>query len=605
MRNMLSVARIRAERARRRPGEERRAVGPVFPQAEALATDLRRSIRGEVRFDDGSRGLYATDGSNYRQVPIGVVVPRDIDDVPQAVEICRRHGAPVLPRGGGTSLAGQCCNVAVVLDVSKYLHRILELDPDRRRARVQPGVVLDDLRREAWRHHLTFAPDPSTHRQCTLGGMIGNNSCGVHSVMGGKTDDNVEELEILTYDGTRMRVGATSEEELQRIIREGGRRGEIYARLRALRDRYADVIRRRYPRIPRRVSGYNLDQLLPEHGFHVARALVGSEGTCAITLEATLRLLPWPRARSLLVLGYADVYTAADHVPEILEHKPIGLEGLDDRLVEDMKKTGIHPENITLLPDGGGWLLVEFGGDTREEADGHARRLMERLTGQAGAPSMKLFDDPDEERAVWLVRESGLGATAHVPGAKDTWEGWEDSAVPPDKVGAYLRDLRGLLDRYHYACALYGHFGQGCIHTRIDFDLATHDGIAAFRAFVHDAADLVVRHGGSLSGEHGDGQSRAELLPKMFGPELVQAFREFKAIWDPGGKMNPGKLVDPYRIDENLRLGTGYRPPQPMTHFAYPEDAGSFARAALRCVGVGNCRKTDSGTMCPSYMATR
>jgi FAD/FMN-containing dehydrogenase len=303
-----------------------------------LATELRSVIRGEVRFDDGSRALYATDSSNYRQVPLGLVLPRDTEDVIAALAACRRHGAPVLSRGGGTSLAGQTCNVAVVLDFSKYMNRILEIDPARRIARVQPGVVLDDLRDAAEEHHLTYGPDPATHDRCTLGGMIGNNSCGVHSLMAGMTDENVEELEILLYDGTRMRVGKASDEELERIIAEGGRRGEIYAALKALRDRYADQIRTGFPDIPRRVSGYNFPALLPENGFHIARALVGSEGTCVTVLEATVRLVQSPSSRVLVVLGYPDVYTACDHVPEILEHKSIGLEGFDDRLVEDMQR---------------------------------------------------------------------------------------------------------------------------------------------------------------------------------------------------------------------------------------------------------------------------
>ncbi|HEX5464934.1 MAG TPA: FAD-binding and (Fe-S)-binding domain-containing protein [Burkholderiales bacterium] len=572
--------------------------------AAALEKTLRAKIEGEVRFDPGSRALYATDGSNYRQVPIGVVVPKTVDDVVAAVAACHDVGAPILARGGGTSLAGQCCNVAVVIDFSKYLRRIVALEPDDRYAWVEPGVVLDDLRDAAEKHHLTFAPDPSTHTHNTLGGMIGNNSCGVHSVMGGKTVDNIESLEILTYDGLRMHVGATDERALAAIIAEGGRRGEIYAALKALRDRYADRIRTHFPRIPRRVSGYNLDQLLPESGFNVARALVGSESTCVMVLEATARLVASPQVRSLLVLGYDDVYSAGDHVMEVLEHQPIGLEGIDDGLIRDMKRIGLHPQDVALLPPGGGWLLVEFGGDTREESDGKARRLMAALKKSDHAPSMKLFDDRTEEKMVWKVREAGLGATAHVPDKKIMWEGWEDAAVPPQRVGDYLRDFRKLLDRYGYACDLYGHFGQGCIHTRIDFDLETHEGIEIFHSFLADAADLVVGYGGSLSGEHGDGQSKAEFLPKMFGSELVQAFREFKAIWDPQGKMNPGKIVDPYLPTDNLRIGTHYNPPQPATHFSYPKDRDNFGRVVLRCVGIGNCRGEHGGTMCPSYMAT-
>lgn len=572
--------------------------------AEGLERDLRKTLEGEVRFDNGSRAMYSVAGGNYRLVPIGVVIPRTEEDMVRAVSLCRHYGAPVLPRGGGTSLAGQCCNVAVVIDASKYLRQILELDPEKKLARVQPGLVLDDLRDAAEKHHLTFAPDPSTHNHCTLGGMIGNNSCGVHSVMAGKTVDNIEELRVLTYDGLELRVRKTSDEELQRIISQGGRRGEIYSSLKALRDKYGQLIRQRFPQIPRRVSGYNLDQLLPENGFHVARALVGTEGTCVAVLEATCRLVDSSPARSLLVLGYPDVYSAGDHVMEVLAHKPIGLEGLDDRLIEDMKRKHLHPEDARLLPEGEGWLVVEFDGATKKEADDQARGLMAKLSQGRHPPSMKLFDDDKEEKTVWEIRESGLGATALVPGSQLTWEGWEDSAVPPDRLGDYLRDFRRLLEKYRYGCDLYGHFGQGCVHTRIDFDLETYDGIQKYRSFVHEAAKLVVSYGGSLSGEHGDGQSRAELLPLMFGNELVEAFRDFKRIWDPDWKMNPGKVVDPYRVDENLRLGTDYRPWAPETHFKFPEDSGSFAHAALRCVGVGKCRREGGGTMCPSYMVT-
>ena len=586
-----------------------RKTGPLFVDASALAAELRKAIRGEVRFDAGSRALYATDGSNYRQVPIGVVIPRDVDDVVQTVAICRARGAPILSRGGGTSLTGGCCNVAVVMDWSKYLNKVLAIDPEKKLAQVQPGTVLDVLRLEAEKHHLTFAPDPSTHTHNTLGGMIGNNSCGVHSLMGlgtGRTSDQVHELEILLYDGTRMTVGATTEDELERIIAAGSRQGEIYARLRDLRDRYADEIRRRYPtNLPRRVSGYNLDDLLPERGFHVARALSGTEGTCVTMLEASLHLVHSPAVKSVLVLGYPDVYAAGDHVPEILEFKPTGLEGLDDVLVRDMKKKNIHPQDITLLPRGGGWLLVEFGGESKEEADEKAHRLMDHLKSVANPPSMKLFDDEAEEEHLWKVRESGLGATARIPGEKDAWEGWEDSAVPPDHVGNYLRDLRKLLTKYGYGCSLYGHFGQGCIHTRIDFDLKTVAGVKHYREFLNEAGDLVVAYGGSISGEHGDGQSKAALLPKMFGADLVRAFGEFKAIWDPGNAMNPHKVVDPYLPGENLRLGPHYHPPQLETHFRFPDDKGSFSYATERCVGIGECRKEQNGTMCPSYMVTK
>ena len=573
--------------------------------ATALEASLRRHLRGEVRFDAGSRALYATDGSNYRQVPIGVVVPRDKEDVLATVAVCREHGAPLLARGGGTSLAGQCCNSAVILDFSKYMANILEIDPVRRIARVEPGVVLDSLRGAAEKHRLTFAPDPATHDRCTLGGMIGNNSCGVHSIMAGKTDDNIESLEILTYGGQSMHVGATSADDFDRFIREGGRRAEIYTGLKWLADRYGEQVRRQFPNIPRRVSGYNLNHLLPENGFQVARALVGSEGTCVTVLEATCRLVESPPARVLLVVGWPDIYICADHIPQIMEHRPIGLEAFDDIMVNASRRKRVNLEGLALLPEGAGWLLVEFGANTAAEAEAQACHLMETLEGSAAPPNLRLFTDPRQARRIWDVRESSLGVTSHVPGEPLRWEGFEDSAVAPEKLGGYLRELRKLMQAFHYEGSFYGHFGHACVHTRMDYDLESTEGVRKFRQFMEEAADLVVRYGGSLSGEHGDGQARAELLPKMFGPEIMQAFREFKELWDPDWKMNPGKLIEPYRLDENLRLGAGYAPWQPETHFKFPDDHGSLAAATLRCVGVGKCRRDEGGVMCPSFRVTR
>ena len=573
--------------------------------AESLAAALEAEVRGEVRFDRGSRALYATDGSNYRQVPIGVVLPRDADDVIATIALARQFGAPILCRGGGTSLAGQCCNVALVLDFTKYMAQILEIDAERKIARVQPGVILDHLRNAAEKHHLTFGPDPATHDRCTIGGMIGNNSCGVHSVMAGKTDDNVEALDILTYGGLRLKVGQTSESQLESILRAGGRQAQIYSGLRALRDRYGELVRQRYPDIPRRVSGYNLNYLLPENDFHVARALVGTEGTCVTVLEATCRLVESPPERVLLLIAYPDVYQCADRVPDIMAYKPIGLEGIDARLVDYTRRKGLNSEGLALLPPGGGWLFAEFGAATQAEAVSQAQALMESLQRSANPPNLRLFTDRRQVRRVWEVRESALGATSHVPGEPLEWEGWEDAAVRPDKLGGYLRDLHKLMAGYGYHSALYGHFGHGCVHMRINFDLQSKPGIAAFREFVEEAADLVVSYGGSFSGEHGDGQARAELLPRMFGPELVQAFREFKNLWDPDWKMNPGKVVEPYKLDEDLRLGADYRPWQPETHFQFPTDHGSLAQATLRCVGVGKCRHYEGGVMCPSFRATR
>ena len=572
-----------------------------FARASELQRELTTTVRGEVRFDRGSRALYATDGSNYRQIPIGLVIPSDADDVIAAVAACRKFGAPLLPRGAGTSLAGQCCNVAVVLDFTKRMNAILELNADQRFARVQPGVVLDTLRNRAEAHHLTFGPDPSTHSRCTLGGMIGNNSCGTHSLLAGKTVDNIDELRVLLYDGTELRVGATTDAELDAIVGEGGRRGQIYASLRAIRDRYAPLIRARFPDIPRRVSGYNLDQLLPENGFNVARALVGTEGTCVVVLEARAKLISSPQHRSLVGLGYADAFAAADHVPEILAFDPIGLEGFEGAIIDGLRRKGAP--NLELMPEGRGFLLVEFGGDDPAEVDERAHRLMERLARAVNPPAMRLYTS-HEARAVWKIREAGPRAAGSGPGMPRRWEGWDDASVAPEKLGSYLRDLRRLLNQYEYQAAYYGHFGHGCIHMQVSFDLQSEQGIRNYGEFVDRAADLVVSYGGSLSGEHGDGQSRGALLPKMFGPELMTAFREFKAVWDPNNRMNPHKVVDAYLPTENLRLGADYRPLEPRTHFKFVDDGGSFAKASLRCIGVGECRKQDSGTMCPSYMAT-
>lgn len=573
--------------------------------SQALCRRLEATVDGEVRFDTATRAMYTTDCSNYRLVPVGVVIPRTIDAVVNTVAACRDFDMPILSRGGGTGLSGQTCNEAVVIDFSKYLNRIMHIDTKNKTATVEPGVILDQLRTRAEKHGLTFGPDPATHTHNCLGGMIGNNSCGIHSVMAGRTSDNVIELDVLTYDGIRMRVGPTSEEQLERIVAEGGRRGEIYGALREIRDRYAALIRERYPDIPRRVSGFNLDDLLPERGFNVARALVGTESTCVVVLGATLRLVDCPAARALLVVGYPDVYHAADHVTEIMEHEPIGLEGIDDRLIHYMHLKNLHTENVALLPEGGGWLLVEFGGDSKKDARDKARQVEQLLRKQPNAPSTKVYTDQEEEQTVWKIRESGLGATANVPTMPLCWPGWEDSAVRPDKLGPYLREFRALLDEYGYEASLYGHFGQGCLHCRISFDLFSHDGVRKYLTFTDKAADLVLKYGGSFSGEHGDGQARADLLPKMYGPELVQAFRKFKHAWDPWDRMNPHKVVDPYRRDEHLRLGAGYRPWNPSTQFGFPEDHGSFPRAMLRCVGVGKCRRPHTAFMCPSFIATR
>jgi FAD/FMN-containing dehydrogenase/Fe-S oxidoreductase len=567
---------------------------------EMLARDLRAALEGEVRFGDGDRAVYSADASNYRQVPIGAVVPATVDDVVAAVEVCRRHGAPVLARGGGTSIAGQCVNEAVVVDTTKHLDRILELRPEEGTARVQPGVVLDDLRQAAAPHGLTFGPDPATHDRCTLGGMIGNNSCGVHSLTSGRTAEQVVELDALTYDGLRLTAGRTGDAEREHIVARGGRRGAIYGALAALADRHAEQIRTRYPRIPRRVSGYNLDELLPENGFDVGRALAGTEGTCVVVLGATVRLVPAPPARTLVVAGFPDIATAADHVPGLLGLGPLGLEGFDERLAGFARRKGLWDSDLALLPEGGGWLLVEMGGESAAAAEAGAAGVVTLLE-RSGASCVRL--GARGAGRVWRLREAAAGAASFVPGGPEYWPGWEDSAVAPDRLGPYLRDLGRLFDAYGYSPGLLGHFGEGCVHCRVDFGLRTEDGRRTWGRFLEEAADLVVGYGGSLSGEHGDGQARAFLLPRMFGEELVDAFRTFKSVWDPEGRMNPGKIVDPLPFDRHLRVGAGHGTAAPATLFDY--GPGGFARGPERCVGIGACRRTSGGTMCPSYRATR
>jgi FAD/FMN-containing dehydrogenase/Fe-S oxidoreductase len=580
----------------------------------ALHDKLERDVDGEVLFDDGSRGLYSQDASNYFHVPLGVVVPRSTDAVLATVAACREFGAPIVARAGGTALAGQTANEAVVIDFTKYVNAIVEIDPTARRARVQPGLVCDVLATAAERHGLTWGPQPATHDRCAFGGMLANNCGGMHAQYAGIAVHNVEALDVVLYDGTRMQLGWMDEAELRRRALAGGRTGAVYQKLLSLRERYGEKIATGFPKLPRRVSGYNLDELLPKEDgrFNLARTLVGTEGTCALTLEATLRLVDVYPERIVVILGYENIYRAGDHVVDVLEFAPLAVEGMDRRLYDHVvKKHMRQAEHLNLLPRGDGWLLVQIGSDRLDEARLRAKQLVEKVCSKKGAPlDVRVVTSPEEQKFLWDVREAGLGATAFVPGEADTWPGFEDSAVAPEHVGAYLRDLRHLMDRYGYDPSLYGHFGMGCVHCRIPFDLVTRGGVETYRAFMHEAAHLVTqKYGGSISGEHGDGQARGELLEIMFGKELVQAFREFKAIWDPDGKMNPGRVVDPRPLDTDLRLGPSYHPTEVDTHFKFPEDGGSFAHATLRCVGVGKCRRLsgsgDQDTMCPSFMVTR
>ncbi|WP_385621834.1 FAD-binding and (Fe-S)-binding domain-containing protein [Streptomyces sp. P8-A8] len=556
---------------------------PQNPTERAeLAQALRTAVRGEVDLGATARALTTMDASNYRRVPIGVVTPRDADDVAAALAVCRAHGVPVVPRGGGTSIAGQATGTGIVLDLTRHLRKIVELDPVARTAVVQPGVILDELRTAAAPHGLTFGPDPSTHSRCTLGGMIGNNSCGAHSVAWGTTADNTHALTVTRYGGDTLRLArGTVPEALTGLP---GLPELIRANL--------ALLRTRFPELPRRISGYALDALLPERGTDLARAFCGSEGTLGVVTEATVRLVEAPAARALAVLGYADEAAAAEAAPGLLPHHPLTVEGMAADLVR-------APAG---LPRGGAWLFAETGGATPAEARAHAERILRA----ADALDDTVVTDPAGQRALWRIREDAAGTATRMPDGTEAWPGWEDCAVPPGRLGPYLRDFRALLAEHGLRGTPYGHFGDGCIHVRIDFDLLSPPGVARFRRFSEELADLVVAHGGSLSGEHGDGQARAELLPRMYGDELVALFARFKDIWDPDGGMNPGILARPARLDENLRFEV--LPKRPVdVEFGYPHDGGDFSAAVRRCVGVAKCRTAEpagTGVMCPSFRAT-
>jgi FAD/FMN-containing dehydrogenase/Fe-S oxidoreductase len=553
----------------------------------------------EIMADPGTLALYTTDASNYRHAPLGVVLPKSVDDVIAAVAACRESGLPVIARGGGTSVAGNACGPGVVIDTSRHLGAVHELDPDARLARVAPGTVLDDLQAVASPHGLRFGPDPSTHSRCTIGGMIGNNACGSHSVAWGRTADNLKSMDVLLYNGTRLTVGPTSASEVDRRAALPGTEGRVYSALRSLVNGNLALLRTELSTWPRRVSGYGLEHLLPENGFDVARALVGSEGTCVTVLEATVGLAELPKHKALAVLGFPSDIAAADAVMDIVPWSPLTVEGVDAELVALLEGS-----RVAELPRGGAWLFVELAGDEPGEAEHRAielaGELADRLTGQV------VLTDPVAQRNLWRIREDGAGLATRLADGSEAWPGWEDAAVPPERLGSYLRGFKDLMREHGRQSVVYGHYGEGCLHMRLDFDLLSEPGIAGFRSFVEQAADLVAAHGGSLSGEHGDGQARSELLPRMYSREVLEAFARFKGIFDPDGRMNPGILVDPRRVDENLRVRRSPIEIEDVTVLGYPEDHGSFGEAMRRCVGVSKCRNTSGpGVMCPSYRATR
>ena len=562
------------------------APGPASTSLTDVVSALRAVVAGEVDSSARRRAEYSTDASNYRVVPQVVVYPLHADDVIAAHSVSRETGIPLTMRGGGTSVAGNSIGPGIVLDTSRHMNQILDIDVDAKTARVQPGVVLSTLQERLAPHGLRFGPDPSTSTRATFGGLIGNNACGPHAVAFGKTSDNVVSLDLVDGAGRRFTATADGVAGLPGL-------GELIAA-------HLGLVRTEFGRFGRQVSGYSLEHLLPENGAHLAKFLAGSEGTLATILEATVRLVEVPPALLMGVFAYDDMASAADAVVPMLAHKPQAIEGLDARLVERVgaaKGAQAVPE----LPEGAGWLFVEVGADNPDAAEA----AMGALAADAATASYRIVRDPAEAAKLWAIRADGAGLAGRSTDNKECWPGWEDAAVPPANLGAYLREFDEVMARHGVTGQPFGHFGDGCIHVRLDIPLQE-DGGAPLRAFMEDSAALVTRHGGSLSGEHGDGRARSELLPTMYSAEAIALFGQVKALFDPHGLMNPGVLVDPAPLDRDLR-----RPAAPLTPgvgHAFTHDHGDLSEALHRCTGVGKCRADSishgTGFMCPSYAAT-
>ncbi|MDQ6850676.1 MAG: FAD-binding protein, partial [Actinomycetota bacterium] len=553
---------------------------------------LRRAGVGEVDDSTRRRAEYSSDASNYRVVPSVVAFPRHPDEVAAALDVARSRGIPLTARGAGTSIAGNAVGTGIVLDFSRHLNRVLEVDPDARTATVEPGAVLDEITGAAAPYGLRFGPDPSTHARATIGGSLGNNACGSRALRYGRTADNVVALDLLTGHGERVRAREFGRDGL-------GAAGPLGAALEPIVVERLQLIRTEFGRFRRQVSGYSLEHLLPENGAHLARFLVGSEGTLGVITAAVVRLVESPPAVALAVLGYPDLPTAAAAVPALLPHLPVALEGMDARLVEVVRSrrgAGAVPD----LPRGAGWLFVETSGST--EAD--ARYAAEKLIADAGCLDSAIVTG-SPARALWRIREDGAGLGGRTPKGEPAWPGWEDAAVPPEQLADYLREFESLLRAHTLDGLIYGHFGDGCVHVRIDFPLSSAP--QRFRAFVAAAADLVARHGGSMSGEHGDGRARGELLGRMYSAQALGTFAAVKHVFDPADVLNPGVIVDPAPFAADLRVPAAH-PMRTNLAFAYPHDRGDLSTAVHRCVGVGKCRADTTktgGVMCPSYLATR
>ena len=572
----------------------------VAETSAGIEARLRAVLGERLHSDLGARALYTSDASLYRVLPTLVAKPADIDELTAVVRACGESGTALHMRGAGTSIAGNALGAGVVV-ATRSLARLVELNAEQGYAVVEPGVVLDDLNAAAARHGLRVGPDPSTHSRCTLGGMVGNNACGSHSVVWGTTAQNVLGLDVVRSDGSRVRLTSPGAPNRPADPAWPELDGPLSYQLRAFTAEHEERIRRELPAWPRRVSGYALDWLLPERGPDHAKALVGTEGTCVVVARAVVQLVRPPRVRALLVLGFDDDIAGANAVPALLTAEPYTVESLSAELL-----TLAHANaGEAGLPHGGAWLMVEARADDAAGARTHAEALAAAVGRSLDARDARYIEDAGAQAALWKVREDGAGHAARFADGTKGWPGFEDSAVPPERLGGYLADLRALLDEHGMQAVSYGHYGEGCLHLRVGFGLDRPDGPERYARFMSEAADLVVGHGGSLSGEHGDGRSRGPLLERQFSPGLIAAFAAFRRAWDPLGVLNPSVIVDPPALTEDLRASAPTQLPV-TTAQAYGHDAGDFRSAVERCIGVGRCVSVQGAAlMCPSYRATR
>ncbi len=565
---------------------------------------LKRRVSGEVRFDPFSRVLYSTDASIYQMEPVGVVIPRNVDDVLAVIEVAKGNGVPVLPRAGGTSLAGQTVNHAIVTDFSKYLNQIIEVNQAEQWARVQPGIVLDDLNRQLLPYGLMYAPDPTTSSRACVGGGVGNNSCGAHSVIYGKTLDHIKEVSVILSDGTQSHFKEVETRELEAKLSGVGLESEIYRGVRRLAQENITEIEARYPNIMRRVSGYNLDEFLTDSPFNLTKMVVGSEGTLCVITEIKINLVPRPTMTALGVVHFQDIFGASDAVQHILEHDPSSIEIMDSNVLERSRQSAGLASNMGFIEGNpGAVLVVEFYGESETELTAKTNELKEDMARRGHGYATVNMLDRAAQASVWAVRKNGLGLLMSMRGDAKPLPFVEDTAVDPDRMGDFVRKFDEIVRNHQTEAAYYGHASVGCLHIRPVVSLKSQEGVNKMVSIADEISDLVKEFGGSLSGEHGDGIVRGVWNEKMFGPEIYRLFQKLKGTFDPDGIMNPNKIIDCPPMDQNLRYGGDYQAPSLPTKLDFSIDT-DFAGAVEMCNGMGACRQ-HVGTMCPSYVATR